>query len=68
MSKKLDFGRLLGFETLKDSSLSRVDFQDETVSAKLGAKMSIEPTQPARRSRDETPRRAPDRRTGTKAA
>jgi hypothetical protein len=42
VSQKLDFGRLLGFDTLRSKS-GNVDFQDETVSAKLGAKRGAEP-------------------------
>jgi hypothetical protein len=37
-TRKLDLGKLMGFETIRDQD--RVDFQDETFGAKLGAKVS----------------------------
>jgi hypothetical protein len=45
--EKLDFGRLLGFDTLSGSKSGNVDFQDETVSAKLGAKRGEEGAGPS---------------------
>ena len=38
-SKSIDFAKLLGFETVYDRMSGGVDFQDETVGAKLGAKV-----------------------------
>jgi hypothetical protein len=46
--KKIDFTKLLGFETVSDQLPGGVDFQDETVAAKLGAKVGIDVTEPAR--------------------
>jgi hypothetical protein len=43
MSQNLDLTKLLGFETLGEPVSGVVDFRDETVSAKLGAKVG-EPT------------------------
>jgi hypothetical protein len=37
--KKIDFTKLLGFETVSDQVSGSLDFQDETVAAKLGAKI-----------------------------
>lgn len=42
--KNLDFARLLGFGTLGDLIPRSLDFQDEAVGAKLGAKIGTEPT------------------------
>lgn len=44
-SAKLNFSRLLGFDTLAEEMLSGLDLQDETVCAKLGAKVGLEPVQ-----------------------
>jgi hypothetical protein len=44
MSQKLDLGKLLGFDTLRDLDANVIDFQDDTVSAKLGAKGGCEAT------------------------
>jgi hypothetical protein len=38
-SKSIDFAKLLGFETVCDHLSGGVDFQDDTISAKLGAKV-----------------------------
>ena len=38
MSQRLDFTRLLGFETLVEANSGAVDFRAEEVSARLGAK------------------------------
>ena len=43
MSQRLDFTRLLGFETLVEANSGSVDFRAEEVSARLGAKAG-EPT------------------------
>jgi hypothetical protein len=53
VSRKLDFGRLLGFDTLSGSKSGNVDFQDETVSAKLGSKRG----EPAGRTRSQVSHR-----------
>jgi hypothetical protein len=39
----LDFTRLLGFSSVADRLSNGVDFQDETLGAKLGAKIGLEP-------------------------
>jgi len=46
--EKIDFAQLLGFETVTCEPTA--DFQDETLSAKLGAKVGsiIEATEPGR--------------------
>ena len=36
---KIDFTQLLGFETMSDQITQSLDFQDETMDAKLGAKV-----------------------------
>jgi len=36
---KIDFAKLLGFETMSDQIAEGLDFQDETMGAKLGAKV-----------------------------
>ena len=38
-SKSIDFSKLLGFETVCDRLSGGVDFQDDTIGAKLGAKV-----------------------------
>lgn len=35
----INFGKLLGFETLTWELLTEIDFQDETLAARLGAKV-----------------------------
>ena len=37
--QKIDFGRLLGFDTI---NTEEVDFSDDTFGAKLGAKVGVE--------------------------
>src|SRR5262249_18438630 len=49
-AKKIDFTKLLGFQTVNDPASKGVDFQDETIAAKLGAKVGIDVTEPARSS------------------
>jgi hypothetical protein len=46
-SARIDFSKLLGFELLSDEISAEFDFQDQTVSARLGAKVGIEVTTPA---------------------
>jgi hypothetical protein len=46
-SEKIDLTKLLGFETIACEPTDNVDFQDETLGAKLGAKVgSIEAVEP----------------------
>jgi hypothetical protein len=40
---KIDFTKLLGFETVADQLSEIADFQDETLGAKLGAKVGEKP-------------------------
>jgi hypothetical protein len=44
MSKNanIDYGKLLGFETVSDHFTGKIDFQDETIGARLGAKVGAE--------------------------
>jgi hypothetical protein len=39
---KIDYAKLLGFEAVAKQISGGVDFQDETISAKLGAKVGAE--------------------------
>jgi hypothetical protein len=39
---KIDYAKLLGFEAVAEQISGSVDFQDETISAKLGAKVGAE--------------------------
>jgi hypothetical protein len=43
---RLDFTKLLGFDSVSDQILDAIDFQDETIGAKLGAKVGEEPSVP----------------------
>ena len=44
----IDFAKLLGFETVTRELVKELDFQDETIGAKLGAKVGeIEPVAPS---------------------
>jgi hypothetical protein len=36
---KIDYAKLLGFDAVSDQLSAGVDFQDETIGAKLGAKV-----------------------------
>jgi hypothetical protein len=42
-SNEIDYSKLLGFESVGEQISGSVDFQDETVAAKLGAKVGIDP-------------------------
>ena len=42
-TKKIDYSKLLGFECVGDLISGDVDFQDEAVAAKLGAKVGADP-------------------------
>jgi hypothetical protein len=46
MQNKIDYAKLLGFAAVSDQLSGDVDFQDETISAKLGAKAG-EPDAPS---------------------
>lgn len=49
-SRTIDFGRLLGFGTVSDRTSEDIDFRDETISDKLGAKVGPpEPIGPVKR-------------------
>jgi hypothetical protein len=41
--QQIDYTKLLGFASVSDELSKGVDFQDETMSAKLGAKVGLEP-------------------------
>jgi hypothetical protein len=45
MSKclKIDYAKLLGFETIGDHLTDEIDFRDETLAATVGAKVGTEP-------------------------
>jgi hypothetical protein len=43
-SDKIDYAKLLGFEVVAEQIAGSVDFQDETVGAKLGAKVGLPET------------------------
>lgn len=42
MPKWIDLANLLGFDTIGSELSGKVDFKDEAVSAKLGAKVGVE--------------------------
>jgi hypothetical protein len=42
---KIDYAKLLGFDGVSDQISGSVDFQDETINAKLGAKVGVETMQ-----------------------
>jgi hypothetical protein len=46
-TNKIDFAKLLGFDAVSDQIAGVVDFQDETIGAKLGAKVG-DPGEPIR--------------------
>jgi hypothetical protein len=43
-TNKIDYSKLLGFETVEVLISDGVDFQDEALAAKLGAKIGNDPT------------------------
>jgi len=45
-SANIDFARLLGFETVSDHLSGTIDFKNETIGDKLGAKIGFEPGAP----------------------
>jgi hypothetical protein len=44
---KIDYSKLLGFESVGSLISGNVDFQNEEVAAKLGAKVGADPQPPA---------------------
>lgn len=44
---KIEFGKLLGFDSVSDRISGDVDFQDDTLGARLGAKVGLEPAEPS---------------------
>ena len=42
-SDSIDFAKLLGFQTITDELANELDFQNETLGDKLGAKVGLEP-------------------------
>jgi hypothetical protein len=45
-ASEIDYSKLLGFEAIGDEIVGNVDFQDERVAAKLGAKVGADPVNP----------------------
>jgi hypothetical protein len=43
MDQKLDLSRLLGFDAIASDTTDDVDFRDDVVAARLGAKVGVEP-------------------------
>ena len=39
---KIDYAKLLGFDAVIDQLSGSIDFQDETIDLKLGAKVGVE--------------------------
>jgi hypothetical protein len=46
-ASEINYSKLLGFESVGDLISGDIDFQDEAVAAKLGAKIGVDPP-PAR--------------------
>ena len=46
--EKIDYAKLLGFDSVSDELSEGIDFQSETIGAKLGAKVGHEPVNPAK--------------------
>ncbi len=42
-TKEIDFAKLIGFAAVSDHLSDGIDFQDETIGDKLGAKVGPEP-------------------------
>ena len=53
-SGEIEFAKLLGFDTVRDQISGSVDFSDETIGARLGAKVGDEPPKPSRRAETDT--------------
>jgi hypothetical protein len=47
-SGRIDFSKLLGFELVAEQVSAEFDFQDQTISARLGAKVGQEVVEPVR--------------------
>ena len=47
---QIDFAKLLGFNSVSDELPDGLDFKDDTIGARLGAKVGIEQTGPQRLS------------------
>jgi hypothetical protein len=45
-TKEIDFAKLIGFAAVSDRLSNGIDFQDETIGARLGAGDVIEPSSP----------------------
>jgi hypothetical protein len=43
MANKIDYSKLLGFESVEALISGSVDFQDDALAAKLGAKVGADP-------------------------
>jgi hypothetical protein len=41
--QKIDYAKLLGFNAVSEQLSEGLDFQDETIADKLGAKVGLEP-------------------------
>ena len=48
---KLDFSKLLGFASVSEEVTNALDFQDDTMGAKLGAKIGMEVLNPSRKAK-----------------
>jgi hypothetical protein len=48
---KLDFSKLLGFASVSEEVTNALDFQDDTMGAKLGAKIGKEELNPSRKAK-----------------
>jgi len=42
MTDRIDFTKLLGFQTVSEQSARGIDFKDETIGARLGAKVGVD--------------------------
>ena len=48
---KIDYAKLLGFDAVSDEISGGLDFQNETIGAKLGAKVGNEVAEPGKRAK-----------------
>jgi hypothetical protein len=46
-ANKIDYSKLLGFESVGEQIFGSVDFQNDALAAKLGAKVGVDPQLPA---------------------
>ena len=51
---QIEFAKLLGFDVVSDQLSESVDFRDETIGARLGAKVGDETPEPSRRAEADT--------------